>query len=362
MRRARIYDFIRTVHLERLADSAPADFIYHRTRYDFDTSLLPRENPPRQLSRFGIVLHLLRTPYDVAELNEPLHRSRWWDLLGQVAAMRLRSGWGARRTVIGAYCISPDDPVEVYRDRKRLPPKLDAIYCRLVINLLVRQMDRLALGTDAAREALVRYVPPAVVGARAKDFAALPAPCDCLQSSIEQPEPDRLLFVGSFDQRKGIRMLMAAWGELGPADASRLRLHLIGKGELAAEVAAWAAGRDNVELQVDPPRPQIHRAYRRASVVVMLSQRSGRQREQVGLPIVEGLSHGCRIVTTTETGLAGWLEAHGHDVVDPHLAAAPLAERLVAAVARADGRAAVLATLPARDSRIDADRWLMAAP
>lgn len=358
-RRVRLYDFIRTVHLERLAQMAPADVLYRNTRYDFDASLLPDQDPPRAMGRMATVRHLLRTSYDYAEVNEPLLRPRWWDLAAQIAAMRVRGRLTGRRTVIGAYCIGLRDPVASHRGRKRLPPRLDAVYCRWMLRRLVRGMDRLAFGTGAARTALEAYVDPALVDPRARDFPALPAPCECLADHHEQPEPDRILFVGAFDQRKGIEQLLQLWDAVG-ADAGP-RLHLIGKGPLLDTVVAWAEGRPEVELTIDPPRAEIHQAYRRASVVILLSQRIGDWREQVGLPIVEGLSHGCSIVTTTETGIAGWLAEHGHTVLDPSTTPAEGARALIAAAARAPGRAAVLATMPERDSRIDADDWLMGA-
>lgn len=358
VRRVRLYDFIRTAHLERLREMAPADVLYRARRYDFDAALLPDADPPRRLGRWATVRHLLRTRYDYAEVNEPLLRPRWWDLAAQIAALRIRGHLSGQRPVIGAYCIGLRDPVASHRGRKRLPPALDEVYVRLMLRWLVGRMDRLAFGTDASREALQRYVAPALVAPRARDFPALPAACACLPAHDEQPEPGRVLFVGTFDERKGIEQLLRWWQEV-PGVAGGLRLQLIGKGAMLDTVAAWAAGRDDVELTIDPPRAEIHRAYRRAGVVVLLSQRVGDWREQVGLPIVEGLAHGCRIVTTSESGIAGWLQDHGHLVLAPDTEAIPGAEALAAAAQRTPDRAAVLAALPHRDSRFDADDWLM---
>ena len=358
-RRVRLYDFIRTAHLERLSQMSAADLVYRSTRYDFDLSLVPSDNPPVRHGRLGTLWHLLRTPYDYAEVNEPLLRPRWWDLAAQILALRLRNGWGADRTVIGAYCIGLRDPVASHRGRRRLPPRWDAVYCRLMLGWLVRRMDRLAFGTDAARSALAAYVDPALIDARARYFPAVPAACDCLADHDEQAEPGRVLFVGAFDQRKGIEQLLALWDARDPAAPDNLRLHLVGKGKLLPLVESWAQGRSDVELTVDPPRPEIHRAYRRATVVVLLSQRIGDWREQVGLPIVEGLAHGCTIVTTSETGIATWLAEHGHTVMDPQTPPARAAVLLAEAAAMARGRESVLSELPEQDSRIVADDWLM---
>ena len=64
------------------------------------------------------------------------------------------------------------------------------------------------------------------------------------------------------------------------------------------------------------------------------SQPTSAWREQVGLPIVEGLSYGCTIVTTTETGLAGWLSEHRHRVLPADANEAQLAAAIIDALRR----------------------------
>jgi glycosyltransferase involved in cell wall biosynthesis len=65
-----------------------------------------------------------------------------------------------------------------------------------------------------------------------------------------------------------------------------------------------------VSVIVDPPRAEVHELLRSSAVVAMPSVRRPGWREQIGLPLVEGLTHGCRVVTTTETGLADDLREH----------------------------------------------------
>ena len=115
-----------------------------------------------------------------------------------------------------------------------------------------------------------------------------------------------------------------------------------------------------VELVVDPPRVEIHRALRQASLVVLLSQRGARWREQVGLPIVEALAHGCQVLTTDETGLAQWLTDHGHQVVDGSSDSFAVAQAMVEGIGSGRERASVLADLPSVDGRSSADAWLHA--
>jgi len=136
---------------------------------------------------------------------------------------------------------------------------------------------------------------------------------------------------------------------------------MIGTGRLQAEVETWARGREDVTLELDPPRDRIHEVLRNRPVVILLSQRVGTWREQIGLPVLEGIAHGCEVVTTTETGLADWLESHGHSVVAPTTPALGIARHIDGALDRRATRSGSLAELPAVDQRIAADRWMFQA-
>ena len=122
-----------------------------------------------------------------------------------------------------------------------------------------------------------------------------------------------------------------------------------------------AAARDaSILLEIDPPRVRIHEAMATSSVLTLPSQPSATWREQVGLPIVEALSHGCTIVTTRETGLADWLESGGHSVYRDAGSAQALASAILRALDAPVDRTDVLAALPERDGRLAADDWLFA--
>ena len=111
-------------------------------------------------------------------------------------------------------------------------------------------------------------------------------------------------------------------------------------------------------MQIDPARAQIHAQLRRSRVLVLPSQPAPGWREQVGLPICEGLAHGCTIVTSTETGLAGWLAFHGHRVESPAVPADDWAGALALALRQGRPASAVLDDLPIVDGRLAADAWL----
>jgi len=88
--------------------------------------------------------------------------------------------------------------------------------------------------------------------------------------------------------------------------------------------------------------------------VVLPSQRVRGWREQVGLPLLEGLAHDCAVVTTTESGLAGALLAAGQQVVAPGQP-----DTLAAAIVRAADQPRRRLHPP--DSREAVHRWLRAA-
>jgi glycosyltransferase involved in cell wall biosynthesis len=370
--RVRIYAGLRTAHLERFPHMAPARVLYTGRRNDFDASLIDQSNPPERLSRLGVLRELLRRHHETVEINEPALVASWPFLLSQIAAVRLRAlATRRRRSVIVTYCIGNADPAREAQVRWRLPPPVARVVTTVTLRLLVRGVDRMAFGTAGSAEAYARYVPTRRLRDRSRLFEALPSPCACLGSSgtsgsfgssgSGQPadrDPTQVAFVGSLVPRKGVPETMAAW------DALRSRrpdvaLRIVGHGRLEPEVAAWAATRPEVSLEVDPPRARVHEVLRQSAVLVLLSQPQDGWREQIGLPILEGLSHGCEVVATSETGVADWLAAHGHAVVPPDSASELVADRLDEALRRGPTRRGSLSDLPRTDQRLAADRWLM---
>lgn len=351
---ARLYDSVRSAHLERFAAMCPAWVLYNDVRYDFDPSLAPDNVHLVRVGRVQALVTLLRVPFRAIEVNEPLMTSRWLDLLGQAAAVRIAGLVRGKRVRVTAYCIAIGDPADTLQ-RYHVPRPVRRLWTRLILRLIVSGMDRLAIGTQGTWDLMATYVGPAVLERRARLFEALPSRCRC--AHVGERHKDAVLFVGAFEERKGIRELMRAW-ELVPAN-SGATLHLIGKGSLLDEVLAWATGRAGVSVSVDPRRDEIHAAFRQAHVVVLPSQRYGVWREQVGLPIVEALAHGCEVVTTDETGLAAWLATHGHEVVPLGRSDADLAAGVLRAMAHDRPASKVVGDLPDVDARQAADAWML---
>jgi glycosyltransferase involved in cell wall biosynthesis len=354
----RIYASLRSAHLERFREMVPAQVLFHRTRYDYDESLIDPLAAPKRASRFGAVAEVARRPYRVIEVNEPIMVDRWPDLVAQVVAARLRGLLSRRRELVVAYCIGLTDPAEDLARRWHLPHWVTWPIARVVMTVLVTGMDRLAFGTTGAKELYAGYLSAARLERVARVFEALPAPCACRAGSTDRQRPKTLVFLGAFDERKGVRLLMRAWDELRGRGGD-VRLHIMGTGALTDEVTAWVSSRAEVTLDIDPPRPVIHQLLRESAALILLSQRVGPWREQVGLPIVEALGHGCEVIATSETGLASWLRSHGHAVVDPGAGPTEVADVIAAVLHEPRPVQSILADLPQSDRRIEADAWLM---
>ncbi len=351
-RRVRLYQTLRTAHLERALELAPATILYRDRRYDFDEALAARLDLVRATPLRGAIL-LLRDRVDELEINEPLMRSAVRGTAIALAAIRLRNLITRRHTSVVTYAIDNLDSFAA--PVTGLPSRLRRTVDLALTKLVWRSVDRIVYGTPAAREVYRSRLPER----RAVQTTILALPQRCPSCPAQDADGHRVVFLGALSDRKGFPLLMAAW-PLIRAEVGDVAITVIGKGPLEDRARAWAARDAGVELIIDPPRSTIHRDLSRASVLVLPSQPQPTWREQVGLPLTEALAHGVPVVTTSETGLAEWLAAHGHGVIPAPGTASGLAAAVVEQLARRPSRASIASGLPERDGRLAADDWLFA--
>ncbi|MBX0299471.1 glycosyltransferase [Cryobacterium sp. 1639] len=350
--RARLYQTVRSAHLERARQLAPATILHRGTRYDFDAALadgldLVAAGPVRA------AWLLARSSVRQLEVNEPLMMLSLRRTALAIAALRARALIGGPRVRCVSYAIENANPLG--RPVAGWAARMRRIEQRTLARFVWSSLDSVAFGTDAARTLYSSALPARSGPGRSIVIPALPAACDC-QGEARDDVP-RVLFLGALAERKGFPLVLAAWPYL-KVRMPTARLTVVGTGALADSARAAAAADPTIEVIIAPSRADIHSQLRRSRVLVLPSQPAPGWREQVGLPICEGLAHGCSIVTSTETGLAGWLEAHGHGVLAPGEPAGVLADELVAALRLDRSAASVLDDLPHTDGRLAADDWL----
>lgn len=354
-RRVRIYHTVRTAHLERSLDLDAADIFYGRRRYDFDEGLaaaVSRRSRLAQVSGARQAWNLLRRPYDAIEINEPIALETVRRTALALAAVSVSDTLRRRRTSVATYAIGnvPLAELPCPRGKARLGRLLDERLAPWVW----RRCDRVVFGTGAASDAYRSSF--GAPGRRTKmiNVPALPTACSCPAGTADADGGQRLLFLGDLSARKGFDMVANAW----PIVRDRLpaaRLVIVGRGVLLEQARSLAAADHTVTLVIDPPREIVHKQLRSATVVVLPSQPTRGWREQVGLPLVEGLAHGCTVVTTDETGIADWLRNNGHHTVPADHAPMRLVEAIVEALGHPQDPESVYRSLPDRDGRLEAD-------
>jgi len=352
----RLYDQARTAHLERERGSdAPTTLLYSSRRYDFDASEAAAVDA-RMVSALTAARLLWSSPVRVVEITEPAYLAGVTRAFVAVAALRVRHPIRrGRRPVVAAYAIGNRDPrLEFAPQSLRQHATFRAKW--LMSRVLARWTDRLAFGTADAEALYTQLYGSRRAHQEREQVLALPAPCPCSAELVDR-RAGTVAFVGAFTARKGLPLVLEAWPAVHDAIPGAT-LTLVGKGDLLDDAIGLAARDSTVQVVVDPPRSTIHDVLRATSVVVLASQPSPTWREQVGLPIIEALAHGCTIVTTDETGIADWLREHGHSVVPGTSSAAELRDALSTAIARPLPPETVLADLPETDGRAQAHAWM----
>ena len=360
-RRARIYHTARTAHLERSLQLEATDLLYGQKRYDFDEGIAKEASQRSRLQQVGdghLAWTLLRRPYDGIEINEPIALESVRRSALALAAVALSDALRGQRTSIVTYAIGNVPLSELPRPRGKA--RLGRLLDERLAPRVWRRCDRVVFGTGAARDAYALSFGPPGADMLIMTVPPLPTPCSCPPPETNDGDEQRLLFLGDLSARKGFDTVVATW----PAVRARLpaaRLVIVGRGAMLEQAKALAAGDAAVSLMIDPPREDVHRQLRRASVVVLPSQPTSGWREQVGLPLVEGLAHGCTIVTTDETGIADWLRHHGHHTVPAHSSSTLLEDEIVAALERPQAPDDIYGSLPDRDGRLTADALMFEA-
>jgi len=172
--------------------------------------------------------------------------------------------------------------------------------------------------------------------------AVEPEPFEAVQPALEARA--EVLFVGQFEERKGLAALLEAFAALPERPAT---LRLVGSGSLEGELARRAARDSRIELVGQVPQEGLPAELARSRCLVLPSITTDLDREPWGLVVNEAMHAGVPVVATDAVGAAaGGLVRDGRNgFVVPERDAPSLAaaiERLVddAALARRLGEQA----------------------
>lgn len=354
MKIVQLYDVVRTAHLERAAASPGTEILYRVKRYDFHADAAQKVIL-RRCSAIGLAWYALCHDIDVLEINEPLVENAAPRAAIVIFFARLRVAIAKKpRTRVVSYAIANLSPSETFANlpfRARVRFVLQWPF----VGLVWRGVDRIAFGTEEAAELYRKQFGDRRWQPEAELINPLPNP-----SNVSGGERDKcLIFLGDLSGRKGFPDVIEAWPRVRAAvpDATLL---IVGRGQGAEEALALAASDDRVSAYIDPPRGDIFGYLDQAKVLVLPSRRRPLWKEQIGLPILEGLSHGCLIVSSSETGISGWLQQHGHWALEETRVRIELADALVRALDSMRSPQSILDDLPRVDGRESAREWMLA--
>lgn len=349
----RVLPELRASQIEDYLDgNRDGEIVYFSRHYDLGRSLIPAEFHLTTLRQ--AVRRVLSSDALTFELPEPMWARYALHTVVLAIAWRLNQLKRRRPGRARLYAIENNDPIMALLGRP-VPAALRALLS-LPLGIFIRvAYERIAYGSTGAKSA---YESVPFVGAITNEvFLELPARTNDV--SARTGSGSRAVFIGSLDRRKGVPTLLEAWPEV-EAVMTASHLTVIGAGPLHDDVERWAKQRPSSRSFLGRvEHSEIDTILDDADIVVVPSERDGRWREQIGLPIVEGLSRGLTVVTTDETGLAEWLRDAGHVVIAAPSAPSELSTGIVAAFTRPIPRSDVIASLPKDDGRIRTARWLL---
>ena len=355
---SRVIDELRFIPEARSADfersrQPPTRIVLYAKEY---ADLDPRSTGSlaRKVSVWTAWTWAFRRRWRVVELPEPLWLRALPFTFSIGLALRIADLILGHRVRIVTYAMENNAPKRLFRP---LPGPV-----RLVIAAMIRTAgrvvyDNIAFASPAAAACYhAAHVLPSSVSRRV--FLELQPRCDC---AVRKCEEGTVVFLGALAARKGLPDLLAAWETL-PTENHGWILRIAGTGPCGDQVRRAAESDPSIHYLGAVDREEVHAVLRGAAVLVLPSRREGRWCEQIGLPIVEGLAHGCRIVATPDTGLAPWLREHGHLVLLDDFTARDLANLLSEALHSTPTKLDRLTDhLPVADARVLAEDWMRAS-
>jgi len=361
LNRAKYYPVARTVHLERMSEGVKNELWFTHTRADWDLTLYARTRRAKKVTLVSVLWRILTGPRLCLEVTEPLAFSSALSLtLISLAAQARNVLTGNQTITFVSYAIENLDPIQKLHIKFKLPKSIVKKVLSTYIQITTQNMRRIAFGTNASLEIYKAVIGEDDFEKGLKDGKYLYFPPFLPAAKlpeIDVRDPFKFGFVGPLEARKGYDFVIDAWAEvreLFPLASLDIYTPSIPNSELMSKLKLDS----RITVFVQSPRANVLAAYSGFHVLLMPSRRTSVWKEQIGLPIIEGLSHGCEIVATTESGISEWLANYRHQVLDSDYSSAELVEAMSKAITSDRPREEITHALPQKDGRTVAEEWM----
>lgn len=346
------------MQVEESYETTECEVLYFGKNYDLGATIIPATF--RAANLISAMRRLFISRAVVLEVPEPL-----WVRFFPISAM-LVLAWRCggflfrRKRMVVTYAIENNDFKNLICGRNS-PSRLLIALARIVFGRFVSLfISRVAFGSPGA----ARLYQSLGLSSRVQTKLFIEIPGQVQRAGSEQSDADvfrqGVVFVGRIEERKGILALMRSWPEVERLYPQAV-LTVVGSGPLDAELGEWCSFSPESRVSLGLlEHERVGAVIRANTVLVAPSIPWGRWREQIGLPIGEALREGLTVVTTSETGIAGWLSDNGHSVLPIANLDRGLGIGLINALTHPLDRNVVRDSLPQSTPRIDADRWMHA--
>jgi len=332
-------------------------FLVQKYKSDFDSSKIPVKAQIRSTGVWKSILLALKAEPEVIEIPEPLYYRYLLRTAFFVFAISSLSRFRNSRPKFVTFCL--ENGAKGLRPRRLsfISPILWVATITPLVRFLVQKVHRIAFGSEMAQSTLKTWLTRSQIedlDSKSRFFPQLPSKCECYPELLKVQ--GSILFLGELEHRKGIHFLIEAWREYSK-EFPNSTLTIAGRGSLEHQVKELVSGSTNVKFLGQVNRDAVHQLMRASQIVVLPSRRSGFWREQIGLPLEEGLSHSCSLIAPEDSGLSGFLVQNNQQILRWDYSV----EDLVAALSSSTLNPEVVNSmkLPVRNQRGVAEDWLL---
>lgn len=274
--------------------------VYFSSRLELDTNLLAAQ---KNVKKFGLKLlfaNARNRSLLIIEIPEPLFLKFWFQGSSCAIIIKLIRKILWRETVIVTYAIENLDAnaicsVPFFNNNYYI----NKVFSKILKSTLVATSSCISVAGFGTKSAEKNYLDNGFFkSGRINKFLSqeILQSCDCEFSNIVKKKS--IVFLGERSYRKSTDELYSVFLALSALNDKWL-FHMVGP-----SIDTYATPNPlNFKISGKVPRREIHKILSESSLLILPSRRLPRWREQIGLPIIEGLKHNVHVIATKESGL-----------------------------------------------------------